>query len=70
MDEINRFWTCWVEHSNGGYGYRHTSREAACLEAERLAQLTSNRGKVIFVLEMVASCRMRVPVEWQTIIPF
>lgn len=47
---MKQFYTCWVDGSNGGYGYKHTSFEAAKQEAERLANLPPNDGKLVFVL--------------------
>ena len=67
MEEIRPFWTCWVDGSAGGYGYRHWAKEDAYKEAERLAQMPSNHNRKVFVMEMVAACQTKAPVDWLTI---
>ena len=60
-----KFWTCWVEGTTGGYGYRHESLESARKEAERLAALSNNDGKPVFVLEFVGAAVIN-RVRWET----
>jgi len=67
---MNRFWTCWVKGTNGGYGYQHTTREDAVQEAERLAGLPVNQGREVYMLELVGCCKKPPPVQWEEIIPF
>ncbi len=50
---MKTFWTCWIENSNGGYGYKHFTLEDAKKEAERLAQ--SSPGAVVRVLQCLGT---------------
>ena len=47
---MKQFYTCWVEGTNGGYGYKHPLFEDARKEAERLASIPCNDGKQVYVL--------------------
>ena len=47
---MKQFYCTWVEGTNGGYGYKHTTQEEAKAEAKRLAHLPSNDGKQVYVL--------------------
>ena len=47
---MKQFYTCWVEGTNGGYGYKHPTHEGAKAEAKRLASLESNDDKKVYVL--------------------
>ena len=64
---IERFWTCWVDRTSGGYGHRHKTKEDAYKEAERLSQMPSNHNRKVFVMVVVAACQIKVPVEWFTV---
>uniref|UniRef100_A0A6M3JYG5 Uncharacterized protein n=1 Tax=viral metagenome TaxID=1070528 RepID=A0A6M3JYG5_9ZZZZ len=65
---MGKFWNCLVEGTYGGYHYRHSSFEQAKTEAERLARLGSNRGKKVYVLEVIGYCEVpEIPVEWKII---
>jgi len=58
---MKRFWICWIEGTDGGLHFKHFSLEEAKAEAVRLATL--NKGKQVYILELIASCY--VPgVEW------
>jgi hypothetical protein len=48
---MKTFWTTWVEGTNGGYGRPQPTFEEAKQEAERLAQMPSNIGKPVRVLQ-------------------
>ena len=62
---MRKYWTVFVEGTDGGRHYRHTSLASANTEAERLAQLPLNRGRKVFVMEMVAYCYVpETPVNW------
>ena len=65
-----KFWNCLVQETDGGYHYKHASLEDATQEAERLARLSSNRGKRVYILEAISFCEVpEVPVEWHEITP-
>jgi hypothetical protein len=64
-DNDNKFWTCFVEGSGGGTYYRHEWESDAYTEAERLSRLPNNRGKKVYILEMVRYCEVpETPVTW------
>jgi len=64
----NKFWTCFVEGTGGGYGHKHDTIESARKEAERLARQASNRTRKVYVLEMVCFCEVpEIPVIWTEI---
>ena len=46
---MKKFWVCFVEGTDGGYGTQHQSLSVAEAEAERLA--TKCPGKRVFVFE-------------------
>lgn len=60
-----RFWMVLNDNSSIAYGhgptFRHSSRDDADLEAQRLA--TKNPGVKFFVLETVAAC-VKSDVQW------
>lgn len=63
-----KFWNCLVDGTNGGYHYKHASLDDATKEAERLARLPSNRGKKVYVLELINYCEVpETPVAWTTL---
>ena len=57
---MDRFYCCYVA-GTGGFSYRHETENLARQEAERLAQMPSNRDKKVFVLETVCYCRTEYP---------
>ncbi len=60
-----KFWNCFVEGSNGGIHFMHSTRLDACQEAERLARQPQNKGKKVFVMEGGVYCLVpETPVEW------
>ncbi len=60
-----RFWECYVEGSNGGKHYKHWTLQSAQTEAERLARLSGNQGKNVYLFEVAGVCKVsKVPVEW------
>ena len=66
---MNRFWTNFVEGTAGGYGHRHDTLESARQEAERLAKMPGNRGKKVYVLELVGFCQSQdIPVTWKSLL--
>lgn len=66
---MKKFWTCWVDGSSGGYGYRHESLESAKKEAERLA--TIYEGKAVFVMAFIGAAVVnRVRWEIPNDVPF
>ena len=65
----HKFWTCFVEGTAGGYGHRHDTLESARQEAERLAKMPGNRGKKVYVLELVGFCQSQdIPVTWKSLL--
>ncbi len=62
---MKKFWTCWVDGTTGGYGYRHSTFEDAQHEAKRLAVLQGNDGKAVYVLEYVGRA-ISERVKWET----
>ena len=43
------FWCCYVE-GTGGFQFQHWTEAQALQEAARLARLSSNRGRKVYVL--------------------
>lgn len=63
-----KFWNCWVEGTDGGFHYRHSSLEVAKQEAERLARMPSINHRKVYVLELVAYCEVpEIPVDWHLV---
>ncbi len=63
---MNRFWIIFVEHTDGGRHYRHSSLASAQIEAERLASLPGNQGKGVYVFECIGKCKVeQTPVKWE-----
>ena len=65
---MRQFYTCWVENTNGGYGYKHPTFEDAKKEAERLANIPGNDGKEVYVLCCVGFAKVS-RVIWEDTIP-
>jgi len=61
---MKQFYTCWVEGTNGGYGYKHLQYEDARKEAERLASIPANDGKTVYVLCCLGFARI-AKVTWE-----
>jgi len=61
---MKQFYTCWVEGTNGGYGYKHPTHKKAKAEAKRLADLPSNDGKQVYVLCCLGFARVS-RVTWE-----
>lgn len=65
-DSMKAFWIIFVEHTDGGRHYRHSSLESALKEAERLAGLPANQGLRVYVFECVGRCKTEAtPVTWE-----
>ena len=63
---MNKFWIIFVEHTDGGRHYRHSTLGAAQIEAERLARLPENQGLYVFIFECVGKCKTEIPpVKWE-----
>jgi len=66
---MNRFWTNFVEGTSGGNHHKHDTLESARQEAERLAKMPGNRGKKVYVLELVGFCQSQdIPVTWKSLL--
>jgi hypothetical protein len=65
-ENIPTFFCCYVEGS-GGFNVCHSILEIAKQEAERLAQLPSNKGKRVFVLQAILSAKVPDPVTWESL---
>lgn len=61
---MKQFYTCWVEDTSGGYGYKHPNFEDARKEAERLANLPGNDGKQVYVL-CCLGCAKVIRATWE-----
>lgn len=62
---ISKFWMVFVEGSATSK-YPHESRNSAMLEAARLALLSANEGKRVYIMEAVGSCiTAKPPLEWE-----
>ena len=62
---MEKFWIIFVDHTDGGRHYRHRTLQDAQIEAERLARLSSNQGKNIYLFECVGTCTVEPePVKW------
>jgi len=57
---MKEHWICYVEGTDGGTRFRHSSLESAEREAERLARLT---GKRVYIYEYKGSC-IEQPITW------
>lgn len=65
MGRIEKHWECYVEGSDGGRHYHHRTLTGARTEAERLASLSSNQGKTVYLFECIGKCRVEPsPVSW------
>jgi len=65
----HKFWTVFVDGTAGGYGCPHDTLESARQEAERLAKMPGNRGKKVYVLELVGFCQSQdIPVTWKSLL--
>lgn len=63
-----KFWNCLVEQTDGGFHYKHDSLDSAITEAKRLARLPGNKGRKVYVLEVVGYCEVpEIPVEYYPI---
>ena len=63
---MERFYCCFVEGSDGGKHYQHTSLKGAQREAERLAMLPNVQGKTVYLFQCVGKCRVDTsPVKWE-----
>jgi hypothetical protein len=62
---MERFWICWVEGSTVNTFCQHNSFEKAQKESERLARLTQNDGKRVFVFEYLGSSVVNT-VKWES----
>ena len=64
-NKIEKHWECYVEGSDGGRHYHHRTLTGARTEAERLASLSSNQGKTVYLFECIGKCRVEPsPVSW------
>lgn len=62
---MNKHWICYVEGSDGGKRYRHQTLQSAQTEAERLANLSYNIGKKVYIYEYKGDCKTEItPVKW------
>ena len=62
---MEKHWECYVEGSDGGRHYHHWTESGARVEAERLARLPDNQGKIVYLFECVGQCKAEpVPVKW------
>lgn len=69
--KMEKFWTCLVEGTTGGYGHKHDTFDSAKQEAERLAKMPSNCNRKVYVLGVIGYCEVsEIPVRWTTDIPF
>ena len=61
---MEKFWMCLVDDSSGCH-YRHTYKDDAIKEAERLARMESNVGKKVYIVEAICYCKTEIkPVIW------
>lgn len=61
---MEQFFMCWVE-GNSEPRYKHETKPAAMVEAERLARLT---GKPVYLLDATAVCTTSPsPIEWHSL---
>jgi len=61
--QMERWWECYVEGTDGGRHYRHWNLVTAQKEAERLARLTK---MTVYLFECVGQCRTEeTPVKWE-----
>ena len=65
-DRMAKFWIIFVEHTDGGRHYRHSTLESAETEAERLARLPDNQGLAVYIFGCEGKCQAQeVPVRWE-----
>ncbi len=63
---MSKFWIIFVEHTDGGRHYRHSTLESAQVEAERLARLPDVQGKTVYLFECIGKCKVeQTPVKWE-----
>ena len=61
---MEKFFMSYVKEERGP-AIQHFSQEEAEAEAERLAQLTENLGKKVYLLEAIGYCEVELtPVTW------
>jgi len=59
----HKHWICYVEGTDGGKRYKHSTLDSAQTEAERLARLT---GKMVSVYEYKGVCKVELaPIVWE-----
>ncbi len=62
-EQVEPFWVCYVEGTDGGYHYKHYLLVKAQTEAERLARLT---GKTVYLFECIGECETELPsIKWR-----
>ncbi len=61
---MKSFWTCWVDGTTGGYGYRHPTFGSAQAEADRLSRMPGNKGKRVVVLQSIGYAEIPIPETW------
>ena len=62
---MKKFWTCYVEGTNGGKHKRHYDIEEAAHEAERLAR---KEGKNVYLFLCIGVCYAEErPITWEVI---
>ena len=59
-----KFWICWVEDTNEGSYHKHPSLESAKIEAERLAEIPTNIGKEVYIMELIEVCLASIRIDW------
>lgn len=63
---MEKYWIIFVEHTDGGRHYRHSTLEKAQAEAERLARLPENTGKSAYLFGLEGECYVETaPVKWE-----
>ncbi len=62
---MEKFWICHVDGTDGGRHYRHKTQASAEIEAERLACLPGNQGRVVNVLECIKRCSAKTHIHWE-----
>ena len=61
---MEKFWICWVEGSTVTNSCKHNTLEKAQKESERLAKLTQNDGKRVYVFECCGASLVK-SVTWE-----
>ena len=65
-ERMDGFWIIFVEHTDGGRHYKHSTLSSAMVEAERLARLPENAYKSVYVFECTGICKAeQAPVKWE-----